>query len=94
MAAVLALLCLALASASPIAAAPGDNGNGHGNAGGSGNGTNGNGNAFGHDKKDPLELSATPELSSLVLFGSAAAGAAGYALMRVRAARRDDTRTD
>jgi hypothetical protein len=31
----------------------------------------------------------TPELDSLVLFGSGAAGLAGYGLMRIRARRRD-----
>lgn len=34
------------------------------------------------------DLTATPELNSIGLFGSGAAGLAGYALMRVRAARR------
>jgi hypothetical protein len=90
----LALLGLALMSASPIAAAPGDsgasNGNGNGNAGGLGNGQNGNGNAFGHDKNDMPSMSETPELSSLALFGTGAAGAAGYQLMRIRAGRRHD----
>jgi hypothetical protein len=70
--------------ASPIAA----QGNGNGN------GPNDNGNAFGQDKdkKDPFTftVSATPELGSLVLFGTGAAGVAGYALMRLRAGRRQD----
>jgi hypothetical protein len=88
LATVLALLCLALVSASPIAA------QGNGNAGGNGNGTNGNGNAFGHDKKDPPALSATPELSSLALFGASAAGMAAYGLMRLRASRRRDQNPD
>ena len=82
-----ALLTLALVSASPIAAQSNKNGNGNGNAGGNGNGQNGN--AFGHDKKAEIP-SETPELSSLVLFGTSAAGLAGYALMRVRAGRRHE----
>jgi hypothetical protein len=92
LAAILALLCLALMSASPIAAAPGGNGNGgnNGNAGG-----NGNGNAFGHD--DILatpSVAATPELDSLALFGTGASVMVGYALMRLRAGRRQDNGTD
>jgi len=72
-------------TASPIAA------QGNGNAGG-----NGNGNAFGQnkDKKDPPAVSATPELGSLVLFGTGAAGVAGYTLMRLRAGRRQDKHLD
>jgi hypothetical protein len=34
-------------------------------------------------------LTATPELDSIVLFGTGLAGAAGYALTRIRARRRD-----
>jgi hypothetical protein len=72
-------------TASSVAAAPGDNsnagGNGNGNAFGRGNG---NGNAFGNTPA-PGE---TPELSSLLLFGSGAAGAASYAVLRIRAGRR------
>src|SRR6266536_304090 len=85
--ATVGLLVLALVStASPIAAAQDGNGNGNGN------GHNGNGNdfAFPKDKKDPPAVSATPELGSLVLFGTGAAGVAGYALMRLRAGRRQD----
>ena len=40
-----------------------------------------------------LELSL-PELSSLALFGTSAAGMAGYALLRIRAARRQDKTAD
>jgi hypothetical protein len=90
MATSLAVVCLGVVTASPIAAQGNGNGNGHGNAGGLGNGQNGNGNAFGHDKKDLPSMAETPELSSLVLFGTGAAGVAGYALMRIRAGRRQD----
>ena len=84
---VVVVLCLGILSASPVAAAPGGNGNGRGNGnGGAGNG-NGNGN-------NPPVLSATPELSSLALFGTSAAGIAGYALIRLRAGRRQDKITD
>jgi hypothetical protein len=83
-----ALLCLGLMNATPTAAAPG--GNGNGNGGGNGNG---NGNAGGNGNNPP-SLSATPELSSLALFGTSAAGMAGYALIRLRAGRRQDTITD
>jgi hypothetical protein len=83
---ILSLVCLALfLTASPIWAAPGGNGNGSSNRnGGSGN-DNGN---------NPPVVSATPELGSLVLFGTGAAGLASYALMRLRAGRRQDTDTD
>jgi hypothetical protein len=77
-------------TASPVGAAPGDNGNGHGNGGGAGHGPNGNGNAFGLVNNSPSPAQ-TPELGSLALFGTSAAGAAGYALMRIRASRRRDT---
>jgi hypothetical protein len=85
---VLGVLGLGLVlTASSVAAAPGDNsnagGNGNGNAFGRGNG-NGNGNTFGTTPA-PGE---TPELSSLLLFGSGAAGAASYAVLRLRAGRR------
>jgi hypothetical protein len=93
---LLALLCLSLISASPIAAQ--SNGNGNGNAGGLGNGQNGNGNAFGHAKDDgnisPPAFAATPELDSLALFATGAAGMVGYGLMRIRAGRRQDKTTD
>jgi len=62
------------------AGAAGAQGNGNGNGGG-GSG-NGNGNL-----KHEL-VSATPELDSLVLFGTGLAGAAGYAALRLRARRR------
>ena len=100
MATAATVVCLGLVMASPIAAQQGqgqgqgqgggnggsNNGNGgnNGNAGNNGN-VNGNGNAFG--VPSPAE---TPALSSLVLFGTGAAGAAGYALMRIRAGRRQD----
>src|SRR4051794_2044247 len=87
--AMLGLVCLALfLTASPIWADPG---NGNGNAGGTGNGQNGNGNAFGHDNQVLPAVSATPELDSLLLFGTGAAGMVGYGLMRLRARRRDKT---
>ena len=82
--AMFGLLCLALVlTASPSAAAQG-NGNGNGN--GSSNGNGGGNNLPG--------LSATPELDSLALFGAGAAGMVGYALMRLRAARRQDKNID
>jgi hypothetical protein len=40
--------------------------------------------------RDLLPLSATPELGSLVLFGTGLVGAGGYALTRFRARRRQD----
>jgi hypothetical protein len=46
------------------------------------NGVNQNGN------KQNVTPAATPELSSLVLFGSGAAGLGGYALLRWRTRRR------
>jgi hypothetical protein len=87
---ILALLCLGLVNASPIAAQSdrngdyGNNDNGNRNE----NGNDNNGDRW--DKKDPPTVSATPELDSLVLFGTGAAGVAGYALMRLRAGRRQD----
>jgi len=85
--AMFGLLCLALVlTASPSAAAQG-NGNGNGNGSSNGNGGNGNGNNL-------PGLSATPELDSLALFGAGAAGMVGYALMRLRAARRQDKNID
>jgi hypothetical protein len=84
----LALACVRLMSASPISAAPGDHGKG--NQGSNGNaGGNGNGNAF-----SPPSVAATPELDSLALFGTGAMGMAGYALMRIRAGRRQNKNTD
>jgi hypothetical protein len=71
-----AALCISLLSAVPVAAAPGGNG-------GNNNGNNDNGN-------NPPSVAATPELGSLALFGTGAAGMAGYVLMRIRARRRQD----
>jgi hypothetical protein len=84
---IVTLLCFALVNAAPIAAAPGGNGNGNGSGGNNGNGGRGNGNGNGNS---PPTLSATPELNSLALFGTSAAGMAGYALLRLRAARRQN----
>ena len=61
-----------------------------GNAGGLANAQNRNGSAFGDNTEDVPSMAETPELSSLMLFGTGAAGAAGYALMRIRAGRRQD----
>jgi hypothetical protein len=80
---ILALLCLALMSASPIAA----QGNGQNGQNGR-NGQNGQNGQNGRNGGPPLN--ATPELGSLVLFGSGAGGVAGYALMRLRAGRRHE----
>jgi len=77
-------LCLNLMSATPIAAAPGGNGNGNGNGGSNGNG----------GRNNPPSIAATPELDSLALFGAGAIGMAGYALMRLRAGRRQDKGKD
>ena len=65
---------LAIMTTNAALAAPGGNGNGNGHGSGSG-GTN------------PPTVSATPELDSLVLFGTGAATIMGYALTRVRARR-------
>ena len=47
------------------------------------------------DTSEPETVAATPELDSLVLFGTGAAGLGGYGLMRLRAGRRhDDMETD
>ena len=72
---IVVVFSLAIMTTSAALAAPGGNGNGNGNGGTNGNGGN------------PPAVSATPELDSLVLFGTGAAGFAGYALMRVRARR-------
>jgi hypothetical protein len=74
----LAALCISVLSAMPAAAAPGGNG---------GNDKN-NGNS-GHANTPP-SVAATPELDSLLLFGTGAVGMAGYALMRLRARGRQD----
>ncbi len=47
----------------------------------------GNGNGNGKGGTNPPAVSATPELDSLVLFGTGAVGMVGYALTRVRARR-------
>ena len=72
------VLGISLASAMPVAAAPGGNGGNNNN-----NGNSGIGNY-------PPSVAATPELDSLALFGTGAAGMAGYVLMRIRARRRQD----
>jgi hypothetical protein len=84
---VLALVCLGLMSASPIAA----QGNGQGvGQGGTPPGLRDNpGNSEWGLSHNP-NMAETPELSSLALFGSGVAGAAGYALMRIRAGRRQN----
>jgi hypothetical protein len=49
------------------------------------------GNSTGNDSSClimPPEVSATPELDSVLLFGAGGLGMAGYALTRIRAARR------
>jgi hypothetical protein len=74
-----ATLLLTLSNASPIAAA--------------GQNNNNNNNNNNNDNNTP-ELSATPELDSLALFGTGAAGMAGYVLMRLRAGRRHDKNDD
>jgi hypothetical protein len=61
----------------------------HADQGGNGRGNEGNGNGNGGP-----EISATPELDSIALFGTGAAGMAGYALMRLRAGRRQDKDSD
>jgi len=53
-----------------------------------------NGNHVGNAQGCSPALSATPELGSLVLLGTGLAGAVGYGLMRVRAARRPDDEID
>ena len=55
-------------------------------------GGNGRGTGSGNN---PPSVGATPELGSLMLFGTGAAGMAGYALMQLRARRRrQDKDTD
>ncbi len=72
----LVALCASLMTAMPALAAPGGNG-------GNNNGNSGNGN-------NPPAVSATPELDSLALFGTGAAGMLSYALVRMRARKRPD----
>ena len=74
--AIAAVFAIAIMTTSAALAAPGGNGNGNGS-------TNGNGNG----NSNPPSVAATPELDSLVLFGTGAAGIASYALLRVRARR-------
>jgi hypothetical protein len=86
---VLALLCLGLVSASPIAAqGVGRNGDPPGLGNGNGPGNGGGNSDFGLSHNP--NMAQTPELGSLALFGSGVAGAAGYALMRIRAGRRQN----
>src|SRR5258707_82202 len=68
----------------------GQQGNGNGNdqgqqGNGNGNGGVGNGNGNGNLKH---LLAATPELDSMLLFGTGIAGAAGYAALRLKSRRR------
>ena len=77
--AIVAVFAMAIITTSAALAAPGGNGNGIGNGGTNGNGGSGNSN--------PPSVAATPELDSLVLFGTGVAGVASYALIRVRARR-------
>jgi hypothetical protein len=53
------------------------------NQNGNGQGQNQNGN----NQNGNFNLSSTPELDSILLFGTGLAGLAGYALVRVRAGR-------
>ena len=62
----------------------GGNGNNQDQAGGNGNGGVGNGNGNGNLKH---LLAATPELDSMLLFGTGILGAAGYAALRLRSRR-------
>ena len=66
---------LAIITAGSALAAPGT-GKGSGGGTGGGNGNN------------PPSTAATPELESIALFATGAAGMAGYALTRIRARKR------
>jgi hypothetical protein len=66
------IAALGVITAGSALAAPGGNGNGKGN----GNGTN------------PPSVASTPELESIALFATGAAGMAGYALTRFRSRKR------
>jgi hypothetical protein len=72
-AAATAIVLFALVSATSASADPGN-----------GNGNGGNGNGNGNVKH---LLQSTPELDSLVLFGTALAGIGSYAALRRRAKR-------
>jgi hypothetical protein len=50
------------------------------------NGTNQNGN------KQNVNMAATPELDSVLLFGTGAIGVAGFGLLKLRAARKSTKR--
>ncbi len=76
------VLSLGIMTATAALAAPGGNGNGGGNN--NGNGGAGNGNSNGNTPS----LAATPELGSLALFATGAAGMASYGLLRLRARKR------
>lgn len=77
---VLGLIGMALVTATPVHAQtpPGNSGPGVGRNPDKG---------WGNQVQDVL-LAQTPELSSLALFGTGAAGMAGYAVVRLRAGRR------
>jgi hypothetical protein len=55
----------------------------------------GNGTTPGNPgNNNPINLAATPELSSLMLLGGGLSGAAGYIVLRVRANRRRELAND
>jgi hypothetical protein len=83
----LCVLVLALTAAPAFAQGNGNGGGGNGN-GGNGNKGNNNGNGNGGNGGPTINLAATPELSSLMLVGAGLTGLGGYAVMRLRAARR------
>jgi len=70
------IAALGIITASTALAAPGK---------GNGNGGNGNGNGNGNT---PPAVASTPELESIALFATGAAGMAGYALTRLRSRKR------
>jgi hypothetical protein len=76
------LLLPLVVAGSTVYAQQNQNGNGQGQ---NGNGQGQNGNGQGQNGK--FTLSSTPELDSVLLFGTGLAGLAGYALVRVRASR-------
>ena len=75
------VLCVALsaATASIVSA------DGNGNGGNGQNGNGGNGQGRGNYEGNWPPISATPELDSLLLFGSGIAGIAGYVVLRRKA---------